>query len=156
VGIDGEAIRRGLMGYAPLPHRLETVATIRGVRWVNDSKATNPNAAAAGIRAIAGPLILLAGGSSKEADFAEIAGLMRTRTRHTILFGQTRHQLAEAIGDGHPVTLVETLNDAVSLADGMSTSGDTVLLGPACASYDQFRSYVHRGEVFCELVSALG
>lgn len=154
-GVDDAVIKRGLMGYAPLPHRLQTVATVNGVRWVNDSKATNPNAAAAGIRAIQSPLILLAGGSSKDADFSKIGALMRARTRHAILFGQTRDQLAHAIGDGHPVTRVETLEEAVALAASLADAGDTVLLGPACASYDQFKSYGHRGEVFCALVEGL-
>ena len=154
-GVSDAVIKRGLMGYAPLPHRLETVATLDGVRWVNDSKATNPNAAAAGIRAIESPLILLAGGSSKDADFSEIGALMRAHTRHAILFGQTRDQLAEAIGEGHPVTRVETMDEAVALAADMAEDGDTVLLGPACASYDQFRSYEHRGQVFCSLVDGL-
>ena len=154
-GVDDATIKRGLMAYAPLPHRLETIDTIGGVRWVNDSKATNPNAAKAGISAIETPLVLLAGGSSKDADFGEIGALIKSRTRHAILFGQTRHQLAEAIGEDHPLTCVETLNEAVTLAASLAESGDTVLLGPACASYDQFKSYIHRGEVFCELVRAL-
>ena len=156
MSVDDATIKRGLMAYEPLAHRLETVAMVGGVRWVNDSKATNPNAAAAGIRAIEGPLILLAGGSSKDADFTEIGRLMRDRARHVVLFGQTRDQLAAAIGVDHPMTVVDTLTQAVALAADMATSGDTVLLGPACASYDQFRSYVHRGEVFCELVAGLG
>ena len=154
-GVEDAVIKRGLMGYAPLRHRLQTVATVRGVRWVNDSKATNPNAAAAGIRAIESPLILLAGGSSKDADFSEIGALMRARTRHAILFGQTRDQLAQAIGEGHPMTRVETLEEAVAIATSLAGAGDTVLLGPACASYDQFKSYEHRGDVFCALVEGL-
>jgi len=155
MGVGDATIRRALMVYQPLRHRLQTVATPGGVRWIDDSKATNPNAAAAGIRAIEGPLILLAGGSSKDADFTELAEVVRARARHAILFGQTRDQLAEAIGPNHPTTVVETLDQAVELASGMAVEGDTVLLGPACASFDQFRSYQHRGEVFCELVAAL-
>ena len=154
-GVSDADIKRGLQGYSPLPHRLETIATVDGVRWVNDSKATNPNAAAAGISAIETPLVLLAGGSSKDADFTQIGRLMAERTRHAILYGQTKRQLAEAIGEGHPLTLVETLEEAVALARALAEPGDTVLLGPACASYDQFKSYIHRGEVFSALVRAL-
>ena len=98
---------------------------------------------------------MLAGGSSKDADFSEIGALMRDRSQHAILFGQTRDALAEAIGQGHPVTRVETIEEAVALAQSLAKAGDTVLLGPACASYDQFKSYVHRGEVFCALVEGL-
>ncbi len=154
-GVTDADIKRGLMGYKALPHRLETIDTIEGVRWVNDSKATNPNAAAAGISAIESSLILLAGGSSKDADFSEIAALIRARTKHAILFGQTRQEIAEAIGSGHPTHCVETLVDAVALATTLAERGDTVLLGPACASYDQFKSYAHRGEVFTALIHAL-
>ncbi len=155
MGVPDDVIKAGLMGYRPLPHRLETIATIDGVRWVNDSKATNPNAASAGIRAIDTPLVLLTGGSSKDADFTELGSVIRNRSRHTILYGQTRHQIADAIGPEQPMTVVSTLAEAVGLASQIATAGDTVLLGPACASFDQFRSYVHRGEVFCELVEGL-
>ena len=149
------ASRRALRVYEPLAHRLQPVATVRGVRWINDSKATNPNAAAAGIRAIDGPLIVLAGGSSKESDFRDLGALIRERSRVAITFGATRDQLAAAIGADHPTTVVETMQEAVALAAREARPGDTVLLGPACASFDQFRSYGHRGEVFTELVRGL-
>ncbi|TNF29309.1 MAG: UDP-N-acetylmuramoyl-L-alanine--D-glutamate ligase [Deltaproteobacteria bacterium] len=154
-GIPLATAREALMAYAPLPHRLAPVATIDGVRWVNDSKATNANAAAAGIRAIEAPLILLAGGSEKDADFTGFGALVRERTRAAILFGQTRHRLAEAIGDTHRTIVVETLDEAVAEARALAEPGDTVLLGPACASYDQFQSYGHRGEVFTAMVQAM-
>jgi len=155
-GVSPQVTRRALAAYRPLPHRLETVGVIDDVRWVNDSKATNPNAAAAGLKAIDGPVILLAGGSSKDADFSRFAALVRERARATILYGSTRETLREAIGEGHGVTVVETLPEAVAQAQRISLRGDTVLLGPACASFDQFRSYGHRGEEFCRLVHALG
>lgn len=154
-GIPAPAIREALMAYVPLVHRLATVRVRDGVRWVNDSKATNPNAASAGLRAIDGPVILLAGGSVKDADFSALAALIRERTRAAILFGATRHVLAAAIGGSHPVTVVETMEEAIARALEMAVSGDTVLLSPACASYDQFKSYGHRGDRFTELVSAL-
>jgi len=154
-GLPIAAIRAALEGYEPLPHRLVTVATHRGVRWVNDSKATNPNAAAAGVRAVDGPLIVLAGGSDKGADFGPLAGLLRDRARLVVLYGQTRGALAQAIGAGHPVIEVDELPQAVAAAAAAARPGDTVLLSPACASYDQFRSYAHRGDVFTDLVRAL-
>ncbi|MCB9734411.1 MAG: UDP-N-acetylmuramoyl-L-alanine--D-glutamate ligase [Deltaproteobacteria bacterium] len=155
-GIPAAAIREALMAYAPLPHRLATVRTREGVRWVNDSKATNPNAASAGLRAIEGPVILLAGGSAKDADFTAFAALVRERARAVILFGATRDALAAAIGLGGPaVTVVETMAEALEVAQGLAVSGDTVLLSPACASFDQFKSYGHRGDTFTEMVNAL-
>lgn len=154
-GIPVATIRAALMDYRALPHRLEPVATVGGARWINDSKATNPNAASAGIRAIDGPLILLAGGSEKDADFTELGALTRERARAVVLFGQTRQSLARAIGEGPEVTVVDTLAEAVQVAHAAAAPGDTVLLSPACASYDQFQSYGHRGEVFTALVRDL-
>lgn len=154
-GIPLATAREALMAYAPLPHRLAPVATVDGVRWVNDSKATNANAAAAGIRAIDGPLLLLAGGSEKDADFTAFGALVRERSRVAILFGQTRNSLASAIGASHHTIVVETLDEAVRVARGLAEPGDTVLLGPACASFDQFKSYGHRGDVFTALVRDL-
>jgi UDP-N-acetylmuramoylalanine--D-glutamate ligase len=153
-GVGAEEIRAALMSYRPLPHRLAKVRVRRGVTWVNDSKATSPNAASAALRAIDGPLILLAGGSSKDADFAPFGELVRERTRHAICFGQTRDQIAAALGD-HPHDVVVTLEEAIALAERQARAGDTVLLSPACASFDAFRGYAHRGEVFTASVMAL-
>jgi UDP-N-acetylmuramoylalanine--D-glutamate ligase len=151
LGIPAEVTRRALMAYAPLAHRLQPVPTADGLRWVDDSKATNPNAAAAGIRAIDGPLILLCGGSSKDADFTELGALVRERARAALCFGQTRDALAQAIGPAC-ASSVETLAEAVARARAIAAPGDTILLGPACASFDQFKSYAHRGDVFRALV----
>lgn len=153
-GVEPASIRSALVDYRPLPHRLARVRVRRGVTWVNDSKATSPNAASAALRAIDSPLVLLAGGSTKDADFTPFGELVRSRTRHAICFGQTRDQIAAALGD-HPHDVVATLEEAVALADRLAQSGDTVLLSPACASFDAFRGYAHRGEVFTALVEAL-
>ncbi len=154
-GIDPQVARRALLAYQPLPHRMALVGSFGGVRWIDDSKATNPNAASAALRAVEGDLVLLAGGSSKDTDFSEFGALVRDKTRAAVLFGQTRHQLAAAIGDEHPLAVVETLGEAVAMAQTIAKPGDTVLLSPACASFDQFKSYAHRGDVFAGLVRAL-
>lgn len=153
-GIAPEVVRRALMAYRPLPHRLAIVGTVDGVTWVDDSKATSPNAATAGLLAMPTPVVMLLGGSSKDADFTELAALVRARTRAAVCFGATRHTIAEAIGD-HPKAVVETLAEAVEAARRFARPGDTVLLSPACASFDQFKGYGHRGEVFTGLVRAL-
>ena len=153
-GVDHDTIRQGLLTYDALPHRLRTVAIKNGIRWVNDSKATNPNAAAAALNAMDTPTILLAGGSIKDADFTSFGKLVRRQTKAVVLFGQTRNTLASAIGQEHPMYLVESLEEAVNKAQRLACSGDTVLLSPACASFDQFTSYAHRGEVFEDLVKA--
>jgi UDP-N-acetylmuramoylalanine--D-glutamate ligase len=154
-GAETEVIRRALAGYEALPHRLRAVATVGGVRWINDSKATNPNAAGAALRSMVAPTILLAGGSVKEADFRELGTLISERTKAVILFGETREALAAAISASHPTLIVSGIEEAVAQARRLAESGDVVLLSPACASYDQFRSYAHRGEVFEALVRGL-
>jgi UDP-N-acetylmuramoylalanine--D-glutamate ligase len=154
-GFTLEMIRTGLSGYEALPHRMETVAHHEQVRWVNDSKATNVNAASAGISSMEGSVILLAGGSDKDADFSEFGQLVRERAKDVILFGATRERLAEAIGDDHVTAIVADLQEAFDLATMLAKAGDTVLLSPACASFDQFRSYEHRGDVFRELAQTL-
>ena len=153
-GFSMETIREGLGTYEALPHRMETVALVDEVRWVNDSKATNVNAASAGISSMDGPVILLAGGSEKDADFSDFGSLVRDRAKEVVLFGATRHRLAEAIGPDHVTAIVTDLQEAFDLAVVLAKAGDTVLLSPACASFDQFRSYEHRGDVFRELAQA--
>lgn len=153
-GIEPAHVRSALMAYRPLPHRLAPVATVDGVTWVDDSKATNPNAATAGLSAIDGPVVLLLGGSSKDTDFTSFAGVVRARARAVVCFGQTGPTIGRALGADFPHIVVPRLADAVSQAASLARPGDTVLLSPACASFDEFRGYGHRGDVFAELVRA--
>lgn len=153
-GVAPEVVREALMAYRPLAHRLATIGTFGGVTWVDDSKATSPNAATAGLTAMQTPTVLIAGGSSKDADFRPFAEVMRQRTRAVVCFGATRQELAAALGPEHPHVVVETLAEAVEAAAKFARPGDTVLLSPACASFDQFKGYAHRGEVFASLVLA--
>jgi UDP-N-acetylmuramoylalanine--D-glutamate ligase len=153
-GIDASSIRSALLTYRPLPHRLERVRVRHGVTWIDDSKATSPNAASAALRAMTSPVVLLAGGSSKDADFTMFADLVRQTTRHVLCFGETRHAIAKALGD-HPHEVVAAMQEAIEIADKIAHAGDAVLLSPACASFDQFKGYAHRGEVFTDLVNAL-
>lgn len=151
-GVPLPAIRGALVAYRALPHRLELVMEEDGVRWLDDSKATNPNAASAALRAIDGPIVLLAGGADKGCSLDGLAALVRSRTRAAILFGAARHRLADAIGPEHPTIVLGTLIEAVSAARRLARTGDTMLLSPACSSFDEFRSYAHRGEVFRALL----
>jgi len=151
-GIDPRDCRKGLMAYKPLPHRLNRVAVLDGVAWINDSKATNPNAAMAGIRAITGSFIALVGGSSKDAHFDELADTLNARARAVICFGQTRDTLKAALANHPDCTVVETMQDAMHRARANARPHETVLLSPACASFDAFKGYAHRGEVFEETV----
>lgn len=153
-GIDASAVRSALLTYRALPHRLERVRVRRGVTWIDDSKATSPNAASAALRAMTSPVVLLAGGSSKDADFTAFADLVRQTTHQVLCFGETGHAISKALSD-HPHQVLTTMQEAIEIADKIARPGDAILLSPACASFDQFKGYAHRGEVFTSLVNAL-
>jgi UDP-N-acetylmuramoylalanine--D-glutamate ligase len=156
-GIDDTAIAEVLTTFPGVAHRLELVAEIDGVRYVNDSKATNTAAARRGIAAYAGePIRLILGGSLKGESFEELAeGLPRT-VRSIDLIGEATESLAFALGRaGRTYRRSGDLATAVGAAAGEAESGDVVLLSPACASYDQFRDYEERGDAFRRLVKDL-
>ena len=152
-GADEGAIARGLRSFSPLPHRVEQVVTRDGVRWVDDSKATNAHAAAAGLVALgAGPVVLLAGGVDKGLDLAPLVEAAAGRVRAAFVFGEIRARMAEALALSVPsVEVVEDLAAAVAGARRAAGTGDTVLLGPACSSFDQFSGYAERGRAFQRL-----
>jgi UDP-N-acetylmuramoylalanine--D-glutamate ligase len=135
------------MRFQPGDHRRSLVAEAGGVRWVDDSKATNPHAALASIRAH-GPVILIAGGLAKGIDLTPLAG--EDNVRMLIGIGEAGPDLVEAAGERG--VLAGTMEIAVEVAAGTAGPGDTVLLAPGCASFDQFDSYAARGERFAELV----
>ncbi|MES1949446.1 UDP-N-acetylmuramoylalanine/D-glutamate ligase [Salinisphaera sp. S4-8] len=154
-GIDQAVIRRGLTRFAGLPHRCETVAEIDGVRWINDSKGTNPGAMMASLAGMDTPVLLLAGGQAKGADFAELGPLAGDKARVVIVYGQDRDTIAAAVDAYVPVERVDTLQQAVRAAANQAERGDTVLFSPGCASFDQFDNYMHRGECFVAAVQEL-
>jgi UDP-N-acetylmuramoylalanine--D-glutamate ligase len=156
-GADDDAIAHALRTFPGVEHRLELVAEIGGVRYVNDSKATNTAAARRALTAYDAPLHLILGGSLKGErfdTFAEEVGRANVATAY--LIGEAAEPLAEALGfAGVPFLLATTLDRAVAEAASAARPGDVVLLSPACASYDQFRDYEHRGEEFRRLVENL-
>jgi len=153
-GGDPARIASTVAGFAPGPHRMELVATVRGVDWVNDSKATNPHAAAAALSAYPS-VIWIAGGLNKGLSFDELASLLRGRVRLALTIGASGPDLAAvARAAGIEVAEAGTLDEAVRLAAEAARPGDTVLLSPACASMDQFRDYAERGERFRALAGA--
>ncbi|RKR02497.1 UDP-N-acetylmuramoylalanine--D-glutamate ligase [Kushneria sinocarnis] len=147
-----DAMRKVLQRFTGLPHRAEQVAVRDGVQWINDSKGTNVGAALAAIEGIGatlpGRLILLAGGVGKGADFTPLGPAMNRHGRAAIVFGRDAELLAEALTGHVPVARVETLEAAMTQARQLAEAGDAVLLSPACASLDQFASYIARGEAF--------
>jgi UDP-N-acetylmuramoylalanine--D-glutamate ligase len=156
-GVPMTAMLRALREFPGLAHRCQWVAKRNGVQWYNDSKGTNVGATVAAINGfgVAGPVILLAGGVGKGADFSGLAPAMESAGKLAILFGEDAPRIVEALEGAVAIERVATLEDAVRLADARSHSGDVVLLSPACASFDQFRNYEHRGEMFVKAVEAL-
>jgi UDP-N-acetylmuramoylalanine--D-glutamate ligase len=155
LGTDPEKAAAALLDFPPLPHRRELVAERAGVRFVDDSKATNPGAAAAALRAEHAPVIWIAGGRDKGLRFEALAAAARGRVRAALLIGEARDALAAALRDV-AVERVGTLEAAVTRAAALAHPGDVVLLSPACASFDQFANAEARGRRFRELVAALG
>jgi UDP-N-acetylmuramoylalanine--D-glutamate ligase len=156
-GIEEAAIAGGLRTFPGVEHRLELVAEIDGVRFVNDSKATNTAAARRGIAAYSGqPVRLILGGSLKGEPFDDLAEEIPNTVRSIDLIGEATEQLAAALGRaGRPYRRSGDLATAVGAAAGEAEPGDVVLLSPACASYDQFRDFEERGEAFRRLVEDL-
>jgi len=155
-GAAPEAIRSGLRGFRGLPHRLERVAEAGGVAWYDDSKGTNPGATAKAIEGFAdGTVHLILGGRNKGADLASLAPVVRRKARRAYLIGEAAPELERALAGAVPCEVAGTLERAVAAAAAAARPGEAVVLSPACASFDQFRNFHHRGEVFQGLVRAL-
>ncbi len=144
-----------LREFPGLEHRMEFVATVNGVSWYNDSKATNPHAATAVLTAFSERFWLLAGGYEKGSDFTEFGRLVAAKTLGAVLFGVTKQRIADTIPSGHPVHIVENLPQAVAKVAELARPGERVILAPACASFGEFKDFEHRGRVFKELVRHL-
>jgi len=156
-GAPAEALAAPLRAFRGVEHRLEFVREKAGIRFYNSSKDTNPTATTMAIRSVKGPVVLLAGGLDRGSDYAALVPVMRERVKALVAFGETRRKLAEAAeaaGIRHirvvepEASPEETLERAVREADALAEPGDAVLLSPACASWDMFRSYEERGRIF--------
>ncbi len=155
-GIDRGAVRTALREFAGLPHRMEPVAEVRGVEYVNDSKATNPGAAAAALDACGGGVHAIMGGSLKGGDFSELESDVSASCRACYLIGEAADRLAHDLsGSGVELVRCGDMERAVAEASRRARTGETVLLSPACASFDQYSDYEERGEHFRALVEAL-
>jgi UDP-N-acetylmuramoylalanine--D-glutamate ligase len=146
-GLDREALRAAVRSFVPLPHRLERIAEIEGVTYVDDSKATNPSSVAAALSSFDRPVVLIAGGKSKRTDFRELGAAAVAHARVVVLIGEAADELAAAL----PNVAVEratSMEDAVAIARRLAGPGDAVLLSPGCASFDMFDSAEARGDAF--------
>ena len=147
-GMPRAAMTEVLARFEGLPHRSQLVAEARGVRWIDDSKGTNVGATQAAIAGLPGPLVLIAGGEGKGQDFRPLADACRGKVRDALLIGRDARAIGAAIAGSCAIHYAKSMEAAVASAARLAQPGDSVLLSPACASFDMFRDYAHRGDMF--------
>jgi len=155
IGLPMQAMLDTLREFPGLEHRTQWLAEINGVNWFNDSKGTNVGATLAAIEGLPGKHVLIAGGQSKGADFMPLRAIAEQRLRAVVLIGEDADKIAQAINPVVPVKIASDMNQAVELAAELAERGDNVLLSPACASFDMFQGFAHRGEMFIKAVGGL-
>jgi UDP-N-acetylmuramoylalanine--D-glutamate ligase len=154
-GLPLAAMLKALETFPGLPHRSAWVADFGGVRYVDDSKGTNVGATLAAVDGMPGPLVVIAGGLSKGQDFAPLATAFKGKVRHVVLIGKDAGDVERALAGAVRSERAASMQDAVAAAARAAEPGDTVLLSPACASFDMFRDYGHRGDVFAAAVRGM-
>ncbi len=157
LGTSDEAIRRALRRFPGVPHRLEEVARIKGVLYVNNSMCTNPAAGARSLEAFEEPVVLIAGGKEKGLDMNPFYEVIQKKAKAVILMGENSEKMRKDLARGgfEAATIAGTMEEAVRLAASQASAGDAVLLSPGCASFGQFRDFMDRGEQFREAVKHL-
>jgi UDP-N-acetylmuramoylalanine--D-glutamate ligase len=153
-GVEPYRLRDAVKSFSAMKHRLQPVAEVDGVLFIDDSKATNPGSAIAALQAYERPLVLIAGGKSKNTDFTELGRVIDQRAKALVVIGEAANDIASHVYR----TLIEhanSMDEAVRRAMSLATSGDAVLLSPACASFDMFDSAEDRGDKFISAVAAL-
>lgn len=154
--ISNEKIRLALSTFKGVEHRLEFVRDLDGVRYINDSKATNVNSVWYALQSFNAPLVLILGGIDKGNDYSEIAELVRKRVRAIVAIGEGKQAVVDQLGSvAHDLTVCETFDEAIAMCRKKAWAGDIVLLSPACASFDMFENYEHRGREFKRIVNSL-
>jgi UDP-N-acetylmuramoylalanine--D-glutamate ligase len=154
-GVDPAKIATAVRDFRAVEHRLEFVTTINGAQYYNDSKATNVDATIKALESFPDRIHLILGGKDKGSDYTVLRELLRERVKRVYTIGAAAGKIEEQIGDAAPITACSTLENAVRKAAHFAQAGDVVLLAPACASFDQFNSYEHRGQVFKQVVQEL-
>jgi UDP-N-acetylmuramoylalanine--D-glutamate ligase len=159
LGATPQALRAAYLGFTGLAHRLELAGEVAGVRYINDSKATNDDSAATALAAMQGPVHLLLGGRDKGGGYEQVKRAAKQtpglRVKSVLAFGEAGKIIVSALEPDLPVTLCPTIREAFLRASHAAVAGDTVLLSPACSSFDEFKNYEERGRVFKEWVAAL-
>ncbi len=151
----GQEIQQAVRDFKAVEHRLEYVATIRSVDYYNDSKATNVDATIKALESFPANIHIILGGKDKGSDYTVLTGLLKQRVKRVYTIGTAAEKIESHIKDAAEIVRAETLERAVRRAAASAEPGDIVLLAPACASFDQFENYEHRGQVFKEIVRAV-
>lgn len=154
-GAPKEVISKTLSVFSGLHHRMELVREFKGVRYIDDSKGTNIGALMMALKGLVGPVVLIAGGVDKGGDYRTLSALVREKVKLMVLLGEARFKINDALGGLAKTVLADSFEEAVKTAHNGAAPGDTVLLCPACSSFDMFRNYKERGERFAALVEAL-
>lgn len=155
VGLDMQAMCRALRDFKGLEHRMQRVAKVKGVTWVNDSKATNIGACVAALQGCQEKIVLIAGGDAKGAEMTELIPVIKEKTKCVVLIGKDANKIELAINGCVPSYQAKTIKEAVQIAAELANAGESVLLSPACASMDQFKNYQERGNKFMAAVLEL-
>jgi UDP-N-acetylmuramoylalanine--D-glutamate ligase len=155
MGCDAATIRQAVRKFKAVEHRIEYVATVRGVEYYNDSKATNVDATIKALESFPANIHIILGGKDKGSDYTVLIDLLRQRAKRVYTIGAAAEKIESQIKGAAEIVRAGTLESAVKLSATNAESGDVVLLAPACASFDQFQNYEHRGRVFKEAVRAL-
>lgn len=154
-GVDFEDMKQVLKTFNPPAHRCELIRTLDDVEYLNDSKATNLHALESALRALSRPIVLIVGGKEKGLDYEPLSDVLKERTIGVVTFGEIGAKLGNLFSQKVETETVVTLEEAVKVAQGLAPSGSTVLFSPGTSSFDQFSSYVERGEAFCQFVNQL-
>jgi len=155
LGVPADKIAPALKGFAPPMHRCELIRTLDGVEYLNDSKATNLHALDSALRSQSRPVVLIAGGKQKGLNYTALLPRLKQHAHHAIVFGEIAPELSSLFSQAVETIQVETLTEAVEEAKKLAKHGDAVLLSPGTSSFDQFKGYEHRGDVFREAVNKL-
>ncbi len=155
-GVPSATIRAAVAAFKAVEHRLELTRELDGVRYFNDSKATNVDATVKAIESFPGGIYLILGGKDKDSDYTTLSPLLHERVKTVITIGSAAEKIERQLAGVVKIERAETMQRAVAFAHSAAVAGDTVLLAPACASFDQFENYEHRGRVFKDLVGKLG
>jgi UDP-N-acetylmuramoylalanine--D-glutamate ligase len=155
LGVDASAISEALLSFTPPAHRMERIAMAEGITWINDSKATNVDAVQFALQAMDRPTIWVVGGTDKGNEYEPLFDLVRQKVKAIVCLGVDNHKLLQAFSSfGLPIVETNSATAAVQQAALLATAGDTVLLSPACASFDLFKNYEDRGDQFRAAVLA--